>query len=149
MHYVDVKDQAAVAAFQGPNCHLVRNFLQTEQEYMAQFDSRLTFFFTELATLMAALSYRSPMLTLDNSGTQLVPCQHIGIRRPADGRQPAHITLFDAQAYRSSHMDVAAAGVFPLRHYLYVGFYEGRAISDLRDVPVEQPLPWFELTDLC
>lgn len=142
MHYVDVDDQAAVAAFKGPNCHLVHSFLQTEQEYMAQMDVRLTFSFTGLATLMAALGHRSPMLTLDSSGTQIAPRQDIAVRQPAVGHQPGRITVFDAQAYQTAHVDVAAAGVYPLRHYLYVGFYEGRATSDVRDVPMQQPLPW-------
>ena len=84
VHYVDVDDRAALETFEGPNCHLVRHFLQTEQEYLGQFDHKLTFTFTGLATLLPALGHCSVLTTQTAGGRPVRPHTHVTVRQPVD-----------------------------------------------------------------
>jgi hypothetical protein len=138
---VDVNDLAALRAYNGPGDHLVRHFMRTEAEYLTQFDDVLTFGYTGFSAILSALGHRSEMVTVPQPPA---PPLHgtVSVRRPSRSDPAGEIVLFDAEAYLRAHLDVAAIGAPPLEHYLYHGFNEGRAVSDVRDAGREEPLAW-------
>ena len=127
---VDITDAEAVAAHTGPGRHLLRNLSTTPAEYLRQFDDHLTFYFDGFARVAA-------MLGLDPSSFGASSLDHpppqgkLRVRWPRDikGGQTAgqgKEVDFDPSAYLQMHVDVSAAGVNPVTHYLLMGFSEGR-----------------------
>lgn len=142
MHYVDVDDLEALRVFTGPNCHLVRHFLQPEKDYLDQFDNNLLFGYAGLSQVMQALGTSSPMFALPKDDVSPAGSEQVTVRVPPSAAGPGGIMLFDPAAYRARYIDVAAAGVLPLRHYMFNGFNEARIPTDQRSRPAEQPLAW-------
>ena len=130
--FVDTEDHAALRNFKGPGAHLIRNLLSTEAEYHRQFQDHITFEFREFSSLMAALGVDGNMFASRKDG-QGGP-DTIPVRLPRDlaGNVPEAVgeTLqIDPIAYRDANFDIAAAGENPLRHFLYCGYREARALK--------------------
>ena len=139
--FVDVDDPEAIRMFRGPGFHLVRHFFQSETEYHDQFDGKLTIGFPGFANLMAALGVGSDMFAQPFDAVKAISAGYVTVRLPPLDGLPAQEVLFDGPAYLQRYLDVAVAGINPLEHFLFNGYYERRTAFDVRQAG-PAPLSW-------
>ena len=129
---VDVDDRAALARYAGAGAHMTKDLLMSRLEYVHQFDRRITVRFEQFTDQIRALGSREGLLT----GDATLPRRHQSrpggpatIRLPPDDSRPARLIAFDGDAYLAGNPDVACTNRSGLPHYLFYGFYEGRALA--------------------
>lgn len=129
---VDVNDPKALRSYKGPGLHLVRNLLSDSAEYYRQFHDHLTFRFPDFSALMMALGVRNETMTMPNPDP--LPTGQVAVRLPRDNalnrpKDEGKTVMLSPLTYRDLNFDLAAAGVNPLRHFLFIGYCEPRRIG--------------------
>lgn len=126
---VDIEDRDAMQRYRGAGEHMIKDLLMSREEYVHQFDHRITVCFEQFTDQMRALGARESLLTGDATllrRHQRTPEGKTTIRLPAGETKPSHMIAFDSAAYLSNNPDVHIATGCGLPHYLYYGFREGR-----------------------
>ncbi len=128
---VDVEDRDAMRRYAGPGTHMIKDLLMSREEYVHQFDHRITVRFEQFTDQMRALGARESLLTGDARllrRHRSVPGGLSTIRLPASEAQPPRLVAFDSSAYLADNPDISIQSGCGLPHYLYYGYREGRAL---------------------
>lgn len=125
--FVNINDADAVRTHKGPGVHLARLFNMDEAEYLRHFDDYLLFAFSGFFSTMELLGF--PGAIFEETEHSLVS-EEMMIRLPRTAEKPCQLAgRFNPQQYLELNLDVAAAGVVPVVHYLLGGYAEGRKFN--------------------
>lgn len=125
---VDLEDPVALRSYTGAGAHMTKDLLMSRDQYVHQFDRRLTLNFEQFPTLLRALGARESMVVGKASAQVRTDSDVITLRLPAAGERAAELVAFDGPGYLDDHLDVTSDSGRCLPHYLYYGFQEGRAL---------------------